>query len=460
MNITVALLTYNRAGNCLKESIEAILSQTYKDFTFLILDNHSEDNTSEVILSLKDPRITYVRQPPNKGPDFNFTSAILMSSSTYVLVTHDDDVMEPQMLEKYVKFISDNPNILCVTSNISLMDSAGKMLQERLYSFEQDRLFRKGDYIQAFIDEILWLPTPTQLFRRDAMLKIMKLSARKGNKVNNTTTPSGDILMNCQLNAIGSICILKEPLLRYRQHDMQISRHINQSKPLIYVIKKIISEAKTYLAIKKHVPSLHALYLRFYLQNIFFESYADFRPDRISRKLIRLKSYVEKHLSGNQRLSVAILPAEIIYRLFGLQLFDKQYACKRLSMSNHQTPATESFMKWLHRLDSGLCLFGQNDRCRRVAIFGSMLLAFMLVLDAMKSGVEVVYCIDTSDARVGRTVFGVPVVPFSDVDLARDRIDIIVMSNERGNEAAIRAIVSDRLVTDNVPIISWKEFVA
>lgn len=454
MSITVALLTYNRYGDYLKTAVEAVLSQSYTDFRLMILDNHSEDETADYILSLKDPRLTYVRQPPDMGPDINFSSAIHMCGTKYVLVTHDDDVMEPEMLEKYVECLDKHPNLLCVTSNVSLIDSADKIIQERLYNLEEDRFFRKGRYIEAFIDEILWLPTPTQLFRRDAMIKIMRMKA--GNKFRNTTTPSGDILMNCQLNAIGPICLLKEPLLRYRQHDGQISRQIHQSKPLIYVIQKLVREAKYYDAIKTYVPSLHALYLRFYLQNVFFESKGRFRIDRYSSKLNRLKAYAEKNLAGGTHVSDAILPVEIIFRLFGL---DALLAFERRSLdrSGSKTPAALGFKQWLRRLEEGRSIFSGVGGHHRIAIFGSMLLAYMLVLDAKKTGIDVVCCIDTSDARIGAEVFGVPVVSIAHVNLERDGIDLIVMSNERGNESAIRTIIKDRIGQVTIPVLSWKE---
>lgn len=86
--LTIALQTYNRGrSGYLRESLEAILAQSYGDFELLVLDNHSTDETPDLVLGYKDPRLTYIRQPPGGTSATNYNRALWMSRGIYVLPT-------------------------------------------------------------------------------------------------------------------------------------------------------------------------------------------------------------------------------------------------------------------------------------------------------------------------------------------------------------------------------------
>lgn len=107
--MTVALLTYNRL-HYLEQSIAAVLGQSYEDFELLVLDNGSTDGTAESLLRLDDPRIRYVRNSRNISTvEFNCLSAYHLALGRRVIVTHDDDIMERDMLERQMRFMDCNP---------------------------------------------------------------------------------------------------------------------------------------------------------------------------------------------------------------------------------------------------------------------------------------------------------------------------------------------------------------
>ena len=99
--VTVALLTFNRS-EYLKYSIEAILNQSYEQFEFLIIDNGSTDNTTSIILKYNDPRIKYIRLPLGGNSAVSFFNAIKLSQGKYILITHDDDILEKDLLKKQI----------------------------------------------------------------------------------------------------------------------------------------------------------------------------------------------------------------------------------------------------------------------------------------------------------------------------------------------------------------------
>ena len=64
--VTVIIPTYNRA-DIIEKSIKSVLDQTYEDFTLIIVDDCSKDNTEEVVHRIGDCRIVYHRLSENKG---------------------------------------------------------------------------------------------------------------------------------------------------------------------------------------------------------------------------------------------------------------------------------------------------------------------------------------------------------------------------------------------------------
>ena len=63
--VSVLLCTYNRE-NMIRETIDSILAQTYKDFELLIVDDGSTDGTKEILQSYKDERIRLFLCEENK----------------------------------------------------------------------------------------------------------------------------------------------------------------------------------------------------------------------------------------------------------------------------------------------------------------------------------------------------------------------------------------------------------
>ena len=68
--ISVLLCTYNDSLY-IREAIESILNQTFKNFEFLIVDDGSTDDTASIIQSFSDRRIIYLKNTKNEGLEFS-----------------------------------------------------------------------------------------------------------------------------------------------------------------------------------------------------------------------------------------------------------------------------------------------------------------------------------------------------------------------------------------------------
>ena len=85
MKFTVAIPAYK--GKFLKECIESVLAQSYKDFELIVVDDASPDNLAEIAASFDDPRLSYHRNKTNCGAvDVvdNWNKCLAMAKGEYI----------------------------------------------------------------------------------------------------------------------------------------------------------------------------------------------------------------------------------------------------------------------------------------------------------------------------------------------------------------------------------------
>lgn len=102
--IDVLLATYN-GEKYLKEQIESILNQTYKNIHLIISDDNSQDKTREILKEYKnvDDRVTVYFQEKNLGYVRNFEFLLKQVESDYYMLSDQDDVWLPQKVEKTIE---------------------------------------------------------------------------------------------------------------------------------------------------------------------------------------------------------------------------------------------------------------------------------------------------------------------------------------------------------------------
>jgi glycosyltransferase involved in cell wall biosynthesis len=113
--VTVLMPVYN-GEIYLREAIESILSQTFTDFEFLIINDGSTDKSEKIIKSYNDSRIRYVKNESNLKLIATLNNGIELAKGKYILRMDADDISVPNRIEKQVAFMEQNPEIgLCGT---------------------------------------------------------------------------------------------------------------------------------------------------------------------------------------------------------------------------------------------------------------------------------------------------------------------------------------------------------
>lgn len=129
---TISIPTYNRADGYLRETLQSAVAQRYQDMEILVSDNCSTDHTAEVVASFSDPRLRYVKHEKNLGHEGNFNFCIEGARGAYVLVLHDDDLIDPDFIETCARHMSGRTDYAMLRTGVRVIDAEGRTLEEHV----------------------------------------------------------------------------------------------------------------------------------------------------------------------------------------------------------------------------------------------------------------------------------------------------------------------------------------
>ncbi|MGJ5642464.1 glycosyltransferase family 2 protein [Formosa sp. S-31] len=151
--VTILMPVYN-GEQYLKEAIDSVLNQSFKDFKLLIINDGSTDKTQSIIDSYCDPRIIAVKQD-NMGVSRSLNKGLSMIQTPYVRRHDADDISEPWMLEWQVNYLEENPEVAAVSTRCHFMTVNSKVspvhFQPKADIFEgQELIFAARKHFEPF----------------------------------------------------------------------------------------------------------------------------------------------------------------------------------------------------------------------------------------------------------------------------------------------------------------------
>ncbi|TAF45002.1 MAG: glycosyltransferase [Sphingobacteriales bacterium] len=123
--ISVLMPVYN-GEKYLKEAINSILNQSFKDFEFIIINDGSTDSTEEIILSYTDPRIVYVKNEVNLHLIKTLNKGIDLSKGKYIARMDADDISIQNRFEQQIKIFNQYTEVDIVNCQYFLLTADGK----------------------------------------------------------------------------------------------------------------------------------------------------------------------------------------------------------------------------------------------------------------------------------------------------------------------------------------------
>ncbi|MBT9317473.1 glycosyltransferase family 2 protein [Leptothoe spongobia] len=111
----------------LAETLDSILNQSFTDFSLVISDNASTDDTQKICeaYAARDSRIIYHRQPKNQGMAFNFNYVFRAEGAPYFKWAAHDDLLEPDYLLECVNLLEKNPSLALAHCPSARIDDDG-----------------------------------------------------------------------------------------------------------------------------------------------------------------------------------------------------------------------------------------------------------------------------------------------------------------------------------------------
>ena len=170
--VTVLLPVYN-SEMFLREAIDSILSQSFKDFEFLIINDGSSDNSLNIINSYHDQRIKLIDNIQNKGLIFSLNKGIDLAKGKYIARMDADDISLPERLETQINYFQKYPNAEVICSPIITITESGGLTK----NWEADNNIRTVEEIKKN------LPKENCIAHPSVMIKTITAKKYKDGKV-------------------------------------------------------------------------------------------------------------------------------------------------------------------------------------------------------------------------------------------------------------------------------------
>ena len=146
MKISLITVTFN-SGGTLRDTIQSVLSQTYYDIEYIIVDGHSQDNTVDIIKEyepLFDGRLKWISEK-DQGLYDAMNKGFQMATGDMVGIINSDDLLaEATAIEKVIDCFEGHKDIDCVYADLYYVSQYDTSKIVRHWITGKQRSFSKG----------------------------------------------------------------------------------------------------------------------------------------------------------------------------------------------------------------------------------------------------------------------------------------------------------------------------
>jgi len=192
----------------LREAVESILNQTFRDFELIIIDDCSTDESVEYLKNIKDERVRIIRNSINLGVTKSLNVGLAQARGKYIARMDSDDISFPERLQKEYDYMETHPEAVMCGSRVEQFGARTGLGIKPINDTEVYRatlLFRYPGPMH-----------PTVFLRHKTLLD-------HGIRYNENLKYAQDYDLYSQVAPLGDIYIFPAPLLKYRTHEKQIS---------------------------------------------------------------------------------------------------------------------------------------------------------------------------------------------------------------------------------------------
>lgn len=200
--------------NCeryIRQSLESILNQTFRDFEYIVVNDGSTDNTLQKIreIASADDRIILIDNKTNIGRVKSLNTALENVKSSYIAIQDADDISLPERLEKQYNFLENNKDYVLAGANIIVMDEFENFISKPERPIDNDEAKFSLLFRCTFAN-------PSIMFRK-------KVIDDNNIKYEDNFIHAEDFRIITLISRHGKVYNLKEPLVKYRKHSFNNS---------------------------------------------------------------------------------------------------------------------------------------------------------------------------------------------------------------------------------------------
>ncbi len=200
--ISVIFPIYN-ASNYLDESLQSILSQTYKDFEVILINDGSTDDSLDKCKKYQkeDSRIKIINNK-HQGLTKSLNDGIKFSTGKFIARQDADDISKVNRFEQQINwFSSSNNRVLCGTNGY-VVSPNGKIRQNNVITFSHDKIISKLKYTNCFMH---------------TSVMFLRLAAEKFNFYNENLKYAQDYDLWWKLSTLGEVGNIPEKLVTVKR---------------------------------------------------------------------------------------------------------------------------------------------------------------------------------------------------------------------------------------------------
>ena len=334
MKIDILMATYN-GEKYLREQIDSILNQTFKDFNLIICDDCSKDSTWKILQEYekKDSRVKIIKNEKNLGYNKNFEKLLSYVQSEYFMLSDQDDFwMENKVEESYRKITEEDLNLVC--SDLEVVDENLNTIHSSMWEFWPDyniknKIKKSNDYRSCLMTNCV--TGCTTIINSKLISELIPL-------------PGYPIVHDWWIALVagskGPIGYIEKPLIKYRQHGHNQIGYVTTKTIYKFSMKlrkhMINNHIQILEVIKKNIDVLNPNLLdviedgQNYLKSIINTKFIVFKNKKIFRQLYKYEddNYIKQiSLIFNYPLFAGI------YRVFyviKIKLFKEKIGVKKL----------------------------------------------------------------------------------------------------------------------------------
>lgn len=239
--VTVIIPTYNRSI-LLNNSVASVLSQTYRDFELLVIDDSSTDDTHDVMAKLADRRVQYIKNTSNKGIPAIRNIALSNTNGKYIAFLDDDDEWMLDKLEKQLNIIENSSKSLgCVYTGCNFVFTDDKSLNQVTVPRYRNKILK-----ELLLDN--FIVTSSTLLKAECFEKV--------GMFDESIPFAEDYDMWIRIAQEYEFDFVRSPMINYRIHRNSIS---SNNKATIIGLERLLKKHEKLFLQNKEAYSNHLL---------------------------------------------------------------------------------------------------------------------------------------------------------------------------------------------------------